>query len=210
MKKSEENVLTNSAHTQLQVVVVAVYLLGGGSKSIDTEDVAIKCQEISPGLFSWKKYPQQINLELVRVVLSNAKKTQAGVLLLGSGREGWRLTPAGINWVNSEGKALLKSKQFPPNLRKRTAGSIDAMRLRRERERILTSNAWSHWTTDVGIDVKACEELFRVDDYTTPKMLKVKVSRLLDLFSSDPEVMTFLNDAASVINLKERSDAKKS
>ena len=56
------------------MVIFAVYLLGGGQKFVDTEDIAKKADQMSPGNFSWRKYQDQINLELIRVFLSNAKK----------------------------------------------------------------------------------------------------------------------------------------
>lgn len=59
--------------TQAELVTVAVYLLGGELRKIDTEDTAMKAHEIAPGRFAWRKYPGQINLELVRVALSDAK-----------------------------------------------------------------------------------------------------------------------------------------
>ncbi len=68
-----------------EIVTVAVYILGGISGAVDTEDVAIKANELAPGRFSWKKYPTQVNLEVVRVYLSDAKKPSKGAYLLGSG-----------------------------------------------------------------------------------------------------------------------------
>jgi hypothetical protein len=50
---------------------------------------------------SWRKYPDQINLELIRVFLSDAKKKKHG-LLLGAGKTGWRLTQAGLDWAEKE------------------------------------------------------------------------------------------------------------
>jgi hypothetical protein len=81
--------------TNLDVVVVALSLLGGDRHQVDTEDIAVRAQEIAPGRFVWRKYPQQINLELVRVALSDGKKREYGSLVLGSGNKGWMLTDAG-------------------------------------------------------------------------------------------------------------------
>lgn len=57
-----------------EIVTLAVYLLGGEAKVIDTEDVAVKANEIAPGRFTWRKFPEQINIENVRTFLSDAKK----------------------------------------------------------------------------------------------------------------------------------------
>src|SRR5207247_2468881 len=72
-----------------QIIVLATYVLGGERQPIDTEDLAVKANELAPGRFSWRKYQDQINLELVRVYASDAKKEAKGALLRGSGDEGW-------------------------------------------------------------------------------------------------------------------------
>lgn len=74
--------------TQSQIVTLAVYLLGGDQQAVDTEDAAIKAHELAPGRFSWRKDPEQIHLELIRVYLSNAKEAHKGALVVGSGRTG--------------------------------------------------------------------------------------------------------------------------
>src|SRR5262249_29068086 len=83
MKKMPEKRLTSPS--QAEIVTLAVYRLGGAQRAIDTEDAAVEAHRIAPGRFSWKKYPDQINLELIRVFLSDAKKNK---LVVGSGRTG--------------------------------------------------------------------------------------------------------------------------
>jgi hypothetical protein len=51
--------------SQVEVVTLAVYVLGGESAQLDTEDIAIKANEFAPGRFASRKYPTQINLELI-------------------------------------------------------------------------------------------------------------------------------------------------
>jgi hypothetical protein len=130
MKKRQEKNLTNQL-AQYEIVTLAVYLLGGDQNAVDTEDAAIKAHQLAPGCFTWRKYPDQINLELVRANLSNAKKPQNGELLLGSGRTGWSLTKAGLKWARGAvprvvGKDLTRSRA------QSRAGSIDENRWRRE------------------------------------------------------------------------------
>src|SRR2546422_2691079 len=98
MKKSDKNSLTEDT-SQFEVVTLAVFLLGGDQRPVDTEDVAVKAHELAPGRFAWRKYPDQINLELIRVFLSDAKKPKNGAMLDGSGDTGWSLTPAGLQWA---------------------------------------------------------------------------------------------------------------
>jgi len=74
-------------------VLMALAQLGGQTRPVDTEDVAIKANELMPDAFSWRKYSQYIDLERVRLALKNA--ASAG-FVVGSIRRGWMLTTKGI------------------------------------------------------------------------------------------------------------------
>jgi hypothetical protein len=197
MKEDTRKSLTSEVK-QVDIVVLSVALLGGGRKSIDTEDIAIKSHQLSPGMFSWRKYPEQINLELVRVALSDAKKKQNGTLLQGSGREGWRLTSKGLAWNEGKGKELLKSK-IQWNQERRQAGSVDSRRLDREKVRIHNSRAWISWTDRHEVPISEARELFRIDGYSTKNMLETKIVRLQSLFVNDKNVFEFLKYAGNLI-----------
>ncbi len=82
----------SEALTDIDVVVLAVWLLGGDTQPVETEDVAVKASEIAPGRVAWRRYPQHIRLDEVR----RACSTGRGVLLTGSHRRGWQLTPQGV------------------------------------------------------------------------------------------------------------------
>ena len=97
MKNNSSLELTDLRNVEL--VTLAVYLLGGAERALDTEDIAVRAHELGPGRFSWKKYPDQINLELVRVYLSGAKKATHSTLISGTGKSGWRLTQNGLEFA---------------------------------------------------------------------------------------------------------------
>ena len=61
-----------------EIVTLAVYLLGGDSKRIDTEDIAVKSNELAPGRFTWRKYSDQINIKIISWCLWDAKKPKNG------------------------------------------------------------------------------------------------------------------------------------
>jgi hypothetical protein len=99
-----------------EIVVYAVYLLGGDTQRIHTEDVALKCFELFPDSFSWIKYPTYPDKDIVRVALTDARKERYGGLVEGrSGQnkglsartrrkpvsDGWILTAKGIEWVKA-------------------------------------------------------------------------------------------------------------
>jgi hypothetical protein len=99
-----------------EIVVYALYLLGGATKRCHTEDVAIKCYQIQPTSFSWSKYTEYPDKDIVRVALTDARKERYGALVDGrSGQkrgqykkasrkpavDGWILTESGVQWVES-------------------------------------------------------------------------------------------------------------
>jgi hypothetical protein len=97
-----------------ELVVYALYLLGGDTKRIHTEDIALKCFELFSHSFSWSKYKDYPDKDIVRVALTDARKERFGPLVEGrSGQksglvaktnrlpveDGWMLTPKGVDWV---------------------------------------------------------------------------------------------------------------
>lgn len=89
------------------IVLYALYLLGGGQKRIHTEDIALKCYQLVPSKFSWVKYPQYPDLAPARFALEAAKKPKYGALVTGESERkrtaksvvGWMLTSNGIQWI---------------------------------------------------------------------------------------------------------------
>lgn len=93
-----------NANSELVVYVLA--LLGGESKSVHTEDIALKCYALFSDSFSWTKYPEYPDKEVVRVGLMGARQEKHGQLVKGrSGQDrgkipdGWMLTENGIEWL---------------------------------------------------------------------------------------------------------------
>jgi hypothetical protein len=198
MKRMAKKSLT--ALTQVELVTWAVYLLGGAQKRVDTEDVAIKVFSLAPKRFSWRKYPDQINLELVRVYLSDAKGVERGELLVGSGRTGWSLTRKGLTWVRAAGAELSERHQVASDRQSR-AGSIDANRRARERKRILSMPAWSRWANeDRSVVVDEAREVFRIDSYSTSSVREAKMTRMRAMFSGDEQISAFLADLSDAIS----------
>jgi len=193
MKKKELTPLTHS-----QIVTLAVAALGGGQRRIDTEDVAVKAFELAPRRFCWRKYSRQINLELVRVCLSNAKKPENGVLLTGSGRTGWSLTRKGLEWVHSAQGQLQSLGVESGGSR---AGSIDSARKDRERKRVLAMPAWKRWSEgDKSVVPAEAREVFRIDSYSTATVREAKMTRLRSMFEDDQELSPFLSHLSAEID----------
>jgi hypothetical protein len=199
MVESREKPLTTL--TQSQIVALALYSAGGAGTAIDTEDVAVRAQELAPGRFSWRKYPSQINLELVRVALNDARKPEVGALVVGTGREGWSLTVEGRKWAEKH-MGMVDSTDLTKRREERTAGSIDERRWQRERLRLLSTEAWRQWSelhAISSITPDAAADLYRVDRYVVGRAREMKVNRMRALFADDVELVQFLDAAATVL-----------
>lgn len=184
----------------VQVVTLAVYLLDGHLRPVDTEDVAMKAHELAPGRFTWKKYPDQVNVELVRVRLSDAKNEQSGHLLAGAGREGWTLTREGLEWARGPGQALL-AQNLRGERRNRTGGSVDEARWQRERRRIVTTEAWAKWLAgrQDAISEREAAAVFRIDTYAVGRTRRLKIARVRDAFDTDSELGPFVERLAALL-----------
>lgn len=205
MKKKSKKLLKNKILSE-DVVVFVAYLIDGHKKPVDTEDIAIKANELAPGRFNWRKYPDQINLDLVRANLKNNAKQYKGnnrTFLAGSGKEGWTLTTQGLEWVNKNKKEWLVSDLSLEPDKVRTV-SIDHNRMNREQNRIKSSNAWKLWSTgDVEkINTIEARAAIRLDIYVTGRMFDLKINRLKEMFENDGEIIAFLDVVIKILKLE--------
>lgn len=174
----------NTPLSNVEVVTIAVYQLGGMTRSVDTEDIAVSVNKLAPGRFTWRKYPEQISLQDVRFALENAKRTHCGYVL-GDTNEGWMLTETGALFARKNSRRL-KTEDIA---RDRSTPSEKKWR-RRERERILASNAYVKIREKRVDEVTAHEanSFFRIDEYVNPTARERKISRLVNVFRNDPEI----------------------
>jgi len=104
-----------------EIVVYALYLIGGATEKCHTEDITIKCHEIAPDSFSWTKHRQLPDKDVVRVALTDARKEKYGALVEGRAGQhrgqsaktrrdptldGWQLTESGIRWARGNAERL--------------------------------------------------------------------------------------------------------
>jgi len=125
-----------------ELAVYALYLLNGASERQHTENIALKCFEIDASSFSWTKYPDYPDKDIVRVALTDAAKEQYGSYVegrTGQGKglsaktkktrklDGWRLTAEGIEWVRENENELKKNTgaQAPKEHRQKLVKKIN-------------------------------------------------------------------------------------
>jgi hypothetical protein len=187
-----------------EVVTLAVYALGGDREAVDTEDVAKKADEIAPGRFTWRKYKDQINLEVVRVYLSDAKKKAKGEYLIGSGNTGWSLSEAGLAFARAHPAAVERLETAEP----RTAVGQDRVRQQRERARLLTTEAYAKIATGRASELtrRDAESFFRIDSYVQGQARRRRIATIANAHGDDPELGPVITQLSELV--EESTDGK--
>jgi hypothetical protein len=168
-----------------EIVTIALYLLGGDTKSIETEDVAIKADELSPGRFRWKKYKDQINLASVNKRLWDAKKDSVGSFVTGSEKEGWLLTIKGVEFAKKNVNHLVSKDSSKNRL------SLQEQKWRKnEYNRLVSEPAYTEFKKGniESITEREIEAFFRLNEYIVGKNREKKVRRIINAFGDDPEL----------------------
>jgi len=161
------------------VTVIAVYQLGGALRYIHLEDVAVKAAELSPKAFSWKKYPDRINLETVRISLKNelgAKMKR----VLGSIRHGWMLTPQGLSWCLDNVSA--ETNQSPIE------------QIYKEIARMKKSEAFNKVTADKMAEITDdnLKAFLRIDEYFSPRNRSERILAFANAAVIEPQLKPVL------------------
>jgi len=60
-----------------EIVTLAVFLLNGHSHSVDTEDVAVKANELAPGRFTMWRCPMILGLKFIHKCIIHKCSSQA-------------------------------------------------------------------------------------------------------------------------------------
>ncbi|HVT17008.1 MAG TPA: hypothetical protein VHQ90_12625 [Thermoanaerobaculia bacterium] len=174
--------------SNMQLVTLTLFALGGNHHKVDTEDIAIRASQLAPGRFSWTKYPQQISLEHVRVYLSDAKKKgPGGGLIVGSGTKGWSLTAAGVAWASRHEDLLARVAE--PHRRQDHAMQ---RRIRLETARISELPAWEKYLEGAPVSLREAEAVFRSNPYASKERRHELVERMKTLFFRNADLLPFL------------------
>lgn len=113
--KNEPNELSN-----VDIVLYALFKIGGIMRHVHTEEVAWEAYQLAPERFSWRLakframgFPDKTP---VRFALESAKKQEYGHLIngraggnVGGELEGWSFTPNGARWIKGSEKRIIKS-----------------------------------------------------------------------------------------------------
>lgn len=190
-RKDEPDKLANH-----QLVVVAAYLVGAQSTSADTEDIAVKANELAPGRFGWRKYKEQINIDAVRKRLWDATKPENGSYLIGTEKAGWRLTKAGFDFAR---KHIRSGPHVQPI--KARASQTERAAQNREIKRMLGEVAFQKMTEgrEAEITKSDAERFFRLDDYVTGSARIAKIERFRIMASSDKDLLRAVDALSELV-----------
>jgi hypothetical protein len=179
-----------------EVVVLAAYLAGAESNLADTEDIAIKANQLAPGRFSWRKHKKQINIEAVRKRLWDATKPEKGGYLIGSEKSGWRLTKAGFDFADRHFRAGHMAQP-----KKARASRIERSAQAREIRRMTNEDAFQKIRLGMvaSITKSEAERFFRLDDYVTGKARAAKIERFRIIASNNSELARAINILSRLI-----------
>ena len=169
-----------------EIVTLAVFLLGGASRPADTEDIAIKANDIAPGRFTWRKHKEQINLDAVRKRLWDAKSPKLGYLFLrGSESEGWSLTEAGLDFCQAHASHI---NSTAPS--KTPTSRNDKRWMSAERTRLLASPAFEAFRDGRADAITERDTMvfFRLDEYVTGDARERKIDRIVNAFRDDGQL----------------------
>jgi hypothetical protein len=174
-----------------EIVVIAALRAGAAGVHVDTEDIAVKANEIGPGRFSWKKYPDQINIDSVRKRLWDARKRGH---LVGSERDGWLLTEVGAAFARKYRRSL--------SVEKTTRLSLNERKWRRlEKARLLATAAYMKFGSGQisSITAREAQGFFRIDAYVSKSAIENKILRVLNAFGDDREIGPTARHVASLV-----------
>jgi hypothetical protein len=102
-----------------QIATIALALLDGARRKVHTEEVAERSLALASDRFSWRlpKYREKgwPDKFIVKCALEDAQKKKHGSLVEGQcmtevSKDGWRLTPAGAQWVKTHAH-IFESRQ---------------------------------------------------------------------------------------------------
>lgn len=183
--------------SKIDTIVVALADAGGHTRALDTEDVAVAAHRLAPTTFCWRKYPDQIDLDMVRTTLRHAGERH-DPRVTGSVRTGWNLTSEGADWVRAHGDALRAAigTSAPANS---SAVRKENLASRREVERLRISPAFARFQADGELTATDAGWVFRIDLYTAVRERSMKIERMRAAASEALDLEPFLAAAAALV-----------
>ena len=183
----------------LDIVTIALYILGNGTKSFDKEEIATKADEIAPIRFRWKTNPNMISDGLVWDALSNARKK--GYVLENTTK--YLLTVEGVKFAQENIHKIKNYDQTRTRFNKK-----DKEVYENTKDRILRSSAYLKAKENKTSEIASNEfqNFFRINEYMDKKQIKEKIHKLKNMFINDKDLQNNITEITT--EFERRIDVK--
>ena len=183
----------------LDIVTIALFILGNGTKSFDKEEIATKADEIAPIRFRWKTNPNMISDGLVWDALSNARKK--GYVLENTTK--YLLTVEGVKFAQENIHKIKNYDQTRTRFNKK-----DKEVYENTKDRILRSSAYLKAKENKLSEIASNEfqNFFRINEYMDKKQIKEKIHKLKNMFINDKDLKNNITEITT--EFERRIDVK--
>lgn len=187
-----------------ELVTVACYLQQTKGQPADLEDIAVQAAALAPGRFSWRKYPDQIHLNAVRMALVHAMEGRTPRVSR-VGKTEFKLTARGLAWA----RKVVTDRSIPRpsprrSIREQRAGdSTSQARLwvQHEGRRLRSQPAFEKFLHGLSDSVtrNEAEQFFRLDEYVSRETRRARVEQLGHAFAADSELGPAIRKLAHLV-----------
>lgn len=162
-------------------VCLGCYEAGGALRRIDVEHIALAAYELSPSQFCWKHYPDRIDLRKVQNALKDEMRANHP-RLTGSVKEGYQLTPIGLEWT--QGASEIRSESGHSDLQN-VIPKIEA-----ERRRLRMSSVFRKYSSgEVSTITRQDFDAFvRINEYFPESLRTQRIVKMENIVSGDAEL----------------------
>lgn len=170
--------------TNFEIAAMALMHLGGATSRVDLEDIAIEAHRLAPQKFSWKKYPNQIDISAVRYALKDAAGKNPA-LVAGGVKAGYMLTKDGLELAEGL-EPIIDGLPIETAGRK---GSIEAD-LEEERARLRASAGFVKYMRgeESEIGMRDFLQFVKINDYFPAALREKRFLKIENAVSSDREL----------------------
>lgn len=182
-----------------ELATLAVYNLGGTIDPVDLEDVALELYQYAPKKFSWRKYPERIDLRIVQYSINDAIKKDIGYLK-GNSRYGYMVTEIGLSWVtnvSSEEIVIRTSRKF-------STSDIFTKEIDRMKRTVAYQKYASKKAND--ITIRDFQEFTRTNDYFPSHLILQKFLRIKNITDNDIELHELWDYLSKLFIREDRSN----